>query len=682
MKHFAFFALFCLLFCACSENTQKPKEEENQAHLMLMSSNATPAQHLADKPKDKPLRIVTSSGDNLCYIPTFSAGAAHSSYIGILNCAVEEAYAARYDVFGRIAFNINDNWLCLTAPYAVAIEKTKDKDYLYLSPCVINADLQQWVIKDGVFYSHDGTYSIKDDGSYLYAAHQFAGGLSEHKLHSSMNEWANTKATPAGINLILTLAWDLEHKDGMQTYFLHNNSSDKNTHVLFHNPVSGHIAEYDELSGTYNCMYSNTGSQNWDWVTWGLCTDATPPPNNRAFFKFIPISENNYVLEDKDGNVLRLTRYGTHWGVPYVASKKYIPTDTTNSPTSSFRTSSYMQLWLRFVDANIGKNLNYCPAPGYKGNQAQNNKADSHLNTLHSPTPNVKPSVKTPVLLAPNNQNPALPLDFNFSEEWATRLYNINVSSGEDDEAVGVCGTCLLQSFQMIAELLENPYTPLTQGGYFFDTAPDESPYPSFRARNSMLHDTLADIMRYYTLSVVQTNNFFVLAIDRTIASAISLLPQYDWNLWGRSTVRAEMENLMDRLINAPVGSMFLLGLARYDNTDRTNTGHAMIAFRIQNGLIAVPANAPLLSMSSFVSRLAALTDREQLEFMLTRFGARNLRLTGLGVIEVRRPVLSNPYEGLISFRDCSGDGEDRRGNGLLPLPELINQCISGFCEW
>lgn len=671
-----FMALMCFL-CSCSTNATSDFANLPANYLPTnLLGSATPAQHLADKPKDKPLSIVTHKGETLCYIPTFSEGAAHKSYIGILSCSLKEAKAARYDVFGRIAFNINDNWLCLTAPYAVAIEKTRDKDYLYLSPCVINTDLQQWLIKDGVFYSHDGTYSIKDDGSYLYVAHQFAGGLNEHKLHSSMNEWANTKATPAGISLILTLSWDLQTKDAMQTYFLYNNGSDKNTHILFHNPVSGHIAQYDELSGTYNCMYSNTGIQSWDWVTWGLCTDKAPPPNNRAFFKFIPISENNYVLEDKDGNVLRLTRYGIHWGVPYVASKTYIQTDTSNSPTSSFKTTPYMQMWLRFVDANIGKNLTYCPAPGYKANNETQNVQTRHL---LAPTP--QETLKVPLQMQ-NNQNPALPLDFNFTQEWATRLYNINTSSGEDDRAVGVCGTCLLQSFQMIAELLENPYTPRTQGGYFFDTAYDVSPYPSFRARNSILYDTLADIMRYYRLNVSQISDAFVLAMDRTMASAISLLPQYDWNLWGRSTARSEMESLMDRLINSPVGSVFLLGLARYDERADTNTGHAMIAFRVSNGLIAVPANAPLLSMASFVARLAPLTDREQLEFMITRYGSRNLRLTGLGVIEVRRPALPNAYEGLISFRDCSGDGEDRRGNGLLPLPELINQCISGFCEW
>lgn len=660
MKNLVLLLAFCLFFCACSTEEKKTP---------LLGAN-TPPQHLADKPKDKPLSIVTHKGETLCYIPTFSAGAQHSSYVGILNCSLKEAKAARYDVFGRIAFNINDNWLCLTAPYAVAIEKTRDKDYLYLSPCVINTNLQQWLIRDGVFYSHDGTYSIKDDGSYLYAAHQFAGGLNEHKLHSSMNEWANTKATPAGISLILTLAWDLEHKDGMETYFLRNNSSSKDTQVLFYNPVSGHIAQYDELSGSYQCMYSNTGTQSWAWITWGLCTDKAPPPNNRAFFKFIPISENNFVLEDKDGNVLRLTRYGLHWGVPYVASKKYLETDTSNSPTSSFKTTHYMQMWLRFVNANIGKNLNYCPAPGYKANTQ--NLQTRHLLSLNSQPP----------LLLQNNQNPALPSDFNLTQEWATRLFNINTSSGENDEAVGVCGTCLLQSFQMIAELLENPHTPRTQGGYFFDTAYDESPYPSFRARNSLLYDTLTDIMRYYNFNVSQVSDAFILAMDRTMASAISLLPQYDWNLWGRSIQRRELEFLMQRLIDSPVGSVFLIGLARYNDEVGEVTGHAMIAFRASNGLIAVPTNAPLIGMAGFVARLAPLTDIQQLEFMLTRYNARNLRLVGLGVIEVRRPVVANAYEGLISFRDCSGDGEDRRGNGLLPLPELINQCISGFCEW
>ncbi|MDD7567222.1 MAG: DUF1561 family protein, partial [Helicobacter sp.] len=108
---------------------------------------------------------------------------------------------------------------------------------------------------------------------------------------------------------------------------------------------------------------------------------------------------------------------------------------------------------------------------------------------------------------------------------------------------------------------------------------------------------------------------------------------------------------------------------------------HAVPILILDTGTIVIPTNVPGISLQPFANRLAPSHTIEQLEASLTRFGTGHLRLTALGVLEIRR-TYANPYEGLISMRDCSGDGEDRRGSGTLPLPELINQCISGRCEW
>lgn len=226
MNHFLFFRNFIAqfftlsLFCALFLNT---------AFAQNSSQISPQVQKLAQTPKDTPIKITTQDNYTLCYIPTFSAGSAYGSYIGILNCADSNARSARYDVFGRLAYNINDTWLCITAPDSVAVQR-RGKDYLYLSPCVINLKSQQWKIKEGVFYSSDESYSIKDDGSFLYAVNRLEGGL-------------------------------YTHKDGQERYFLTNNQSLKNTTPLYYNVTSGHIATYDSLSGTLSCMYSNTGKQ-------------------------------------------------------------------------------------------------------------------------------------------------------------------------------------------------------------------------------------------------------------------------------------------------------------------------------------------------------------------------------------------------------------------------------------
>ncbi|MDE7255796.1 MAG: DUF1561 domain-containing protein, partial [Helicobacter sp.] len=358
----------------------------------LLPSNVP--QKRADAPKDMPIRIQTHDRYSLCYTAQFSLGAEHYSYLGILNCSVPEAKPARYDVFGRLAFHINKTWVCITAPSSVA-ESKLEWDYLYLSPCVLNDTRQQWKIKNGSFWSLDDFYSIKDDGSYLYAVWFKDTHFQAHTLDSSMRQWQNTLATPPTLSIVMYLGWDLNTRDGNQRYFLQNNLSDKSTMPLYYNLESGHIAQYNPLVPELECLYSRLGGTKnaWDWAVWGTCDDSKPPPKNQAFWKPILVGNRHIALEDNAGNLLRLTRYGIHWGVPYVATKQYLETDTGNSPTSLFLIPHEMQDWLRFIAANVGKNLRSCPASG-----------------------------RSAALLPPP---PAFPPHFRIPPEWEQRLLDI-----------------------------------------------------------------------------------------------------------------------------------------------------------------------------------------------------------------------------------------------------------------
>ncbi|WP_288644700.1 DUF1561 family protein [uncultured Helicobacter sp.] len=124
-----------------------------------------------DMPKDSPIAVHIGGNKKVCYIPQFSVGTPYGSYIGLLNCSLSEAKSARYDILNRLAYYINNMWVCITAPNSIVIYKG-DKDYVYLSPCVINDAKQQWKIRDGVFYSLDESYSLKDDGNYVYVLKQ------------------------------------------------------------------------------------------------------------------------------------------------------------------------------------------------------------------------------------------------------------------------------------------------------------------------------------------------------------------------------------------------------------------------------------------------------------------------------------------------------------------------------
>lgn len=651
--------------------------------ILLYATPFSPKQTLAQTPQDTPIRVLTQDNRTLCYAPTFSGG---TSYIALSSCPA--APQARFDVFSRLAYYINDTWLCITAPDSV-VERRRDKDYVHLSPCAINLPSQQWQLKDNRFYSLDGIYSIQDDGSYLYAAHIFAGGLYTHTLEHSMQKWASTIATPANLTIQSAISWSVSYAQGQERYFLTNNQSQKNTAFLYYNLLSGHIASYDESSGRLYCMYSNTGKQAWDWVVWGLCTDGTPPKDNRAFFKPIPIDDRHFAFLDRDSNILRLTRYGIHWGVPYVASKEYASNDVQNSPTSAFELDHITQEWLRFVNANIGENLHTCPAPGHKHTsqkrilQVSPQSPPSLLLRLLAILPIQsarRHNEQNLFLQLPLMQNsPALPSYFSLNEAWIARLWHINISADSSRASSGICGTCLLQAYQAIAELLEAHAHPRGSGGYFFDTGAGVNPFASFYARNSLLHDTLQDILGYYDSPARDHRELFYRGTSRALASSISMLPQYEWSVLGQSVEESGIYTLLQRVLERPVGSVFLFAMVRL-NAGR-GIGHAVAALRLSDGVVIIPANAPNLSLESFRARVQAVQTPADMIERITRFGSRHLELIGLGVLEITRSH-RNPFESIVSLHNCSGEGEDRRGNALLPLPELLNACISGRCVW
>ncbi|MFE1941051.1 DUF1561 family protein, partial [Leptospira kirschneri] len=59
-----------------------------------------------------------------------------------------------------------------------------------------------------------------------------------------------------------------------------------------------------------------------------------------------------------------------------------------------------------------------------------------------------------------------LPPDFQLTEAWIRRLYEIARTDSNSRMSRGVCGVCMLQALQMIAELQEyHSQGPLQSGG-------------------------------------------------------------------------------------------------------------------------------------------------------------------------------------------------------------------------
>ena len=673
---------------ACSFESEESIDENNQSLLNgvaplpnsseispnvalsnspLQSQNAQiqAPQKLADTPKDEIIKVMDGTKRIRCYMPDV-----RNNYVLIGTCRTSWAKPARYDVFGRVAYNINDTWFCISAPESVAQTKSKSKDYLTLKPCVINDTKQQWKVKDDLFYSVDESYFIKDDGDYLYAVSVRDKSLYTSKLDASMKSWLETIATPVNLSIITSLAWDYSTKDGSERYFLYNNGSAKSTTELYYNLESGHIAQFDGFKNI-NCLYADLAGAQWNWAWWGACTDAKAPSKsaNKAYWNFVRVSDTQSLLINHQGAALRLTQTGVNWGKPYVATAAYLAKDSAHSPTSRFIIDKDTQEWLRFIVANIGDNLPFCPAPA---NETQRNSPASNADLSSNSAPTL---TQTPNFM----QFPPLPQGFALNDAWRARLLAIISTKDGSDFTQGVCGVCLLQSFQILAELLENPFSPRTSGGYFFDTQAGANPFVSFAARNSLLYQTLDDLVEWfpsYSAGEVATQQeIFEFNNNLALMSAVALLPQYEWRIVATSQGAGDVGRVVNALFNAPQGSAFLLSL-RLGRGGQVG-GHAMVALQTGAGLVLVPTNATM-DLDEFRAFVAPI--RTQNEFF-TRFTYFEFSVENLSLISAQG-LHNNVFANRVSLSNCTGEGEDRRGSGAMPQSSLVNQCESGRCFW
>ncbi|MFE1996749.1 DUF1561 domain-containing protein [Leptospira kirschneri] len=609
--------------------------EYEMDHTLVHASSSSKTvdsiiQKPTDPPKDKPIKVNVSGGGTFCYGPTFSGG---ESYIVIEQCWQMHVMNARYDVFQRISYNVNNTWLCITAP-EIVIRGEKNWDYVHLRPCTINDPLQRWIVKDNSFWTADERYRLKDTNWYAYISRNSKDRYN-HTLDPSMKDWIQTIATPGNISVQTSIAWDLQTTEGNERYFIRRGGSDKNTTPLYYNPESGHIAQYDPVSSSLYCMYSNVGKSNWDWVTWASCSDAAISKENPTFWNVSFQTEEGGIITDYKGNLLRVTRYGSNWGVAYAAKPDFVKKDTKNSPTSLFVVDKSLLDWTRYTSSNLGKTDQYCPA----GN---------HESILHK-------RVKR-----------TLPPDFQLTEAWIQRLHDIARSTIPETQYSGICGVCLLHAFQMMAELQEyHSQGPLSAGGYFFDTAPNTDPFISFRQRYPLLDSTLVNAIDIFGPSY-NTARLLVLT------HAITMLPQFEWTPSNTFNTRSEILSHISSLINFPPGSIWL-GLLRWRLPDWTFVRHAVPILRTSQGLVVIPTNNPR-ALENFRQFLIPSTDPNHV--ITTYLERPNRTLTRFTTIQLGE-LYQNTFDFLISNNNCTGESEDRRGTGDYPSSSSVNQCIS-----
>lgn len=276
-----------------------------------------------------------------------------------------------------------------------------------------------------------------------------------------------------------------------------------------------------------------------------------------------------------------------------------------------------------------------------------------------------------------------LPIDFNLSA-WVARLLQIIGTTNDEALATrtGICGTCMLHSYQIIAEFMHYHNSPPLGGGYFFDAVPNTNPFTSFQNRNPLLYDTLSDIVDYYgRTNLIGHTETFTNTVEVAFASSISMLPQYEWNLIGSASTTREINALLSNIFNVSrPGAMYFTVLMRYVPETRDFRGHAVVTIRASTGFIVIPTNIRGISLNSLRAYTQLATTPQELQERFTmRLTGSPLNLVGLAFIEVREPF-NLPFASALSFQDCGGFGEDRRGNAALPRASTLNQCSSGRC--
>ena len=647
-----------LLLTSCS--AQNPLTKQTQTKSLQLSSaplNTQAPQKLADKPKDKPISVLLKNGTIACYAPTFRNG---EGYISLQSCS--KSPPARYDVFGRIAWIVGRDWVCATVPDNLG-KSTKN---LILRPCVINDKSQVFRTQNNAFFSHSSNLQVQDLNGYLVLSTNKKA--NNHAL-SGMNEWLNTIATPVSLSISTFIAWDFATGSGtFDTYYLRNNESVKNTPIyLTYNPLNGQIAQYNTGDGSYVCLTSNQArGQEWNWTFFTKCDviesrkTISTQSWNLEFFG----SNNISYLSDYAGNILRVPQYGIHYGVPYTATRKYAATDRTNTPTSFFRFSNDVQDFVRFYNGNLGDSLPQCPA---SGNQM-----------LLQTTPTIKqtmPTLQSPPLL----KAPPLPPTFTLSDEWRRRLWQIATTTDGQATTIGDCGVCMLHSYQIIAELNENHNTPLTQGGYFFNTQIGQNPFVSFRTRYPLL---AAQLENYSTANLprgLTQQEVFAQSEQIYRGIALSMYPSRVYRNERFASTLPQAREMINGFFSAPVGSMWIVNIYRTDRSGR-QSGHAMPVVRLQEGVAFLPTNiAGSPSYERFASYLQSSIARnadEAYSIISSRYTQSVYLLFSMQIEE----IYQNPLNSTLSSNNCTGEGDDRHGTREPLQLEFVNQCTGGRC--
>ncbi|BCX78571.1 hypothetical protein LBC_00330 [Campylobacter sp. 19-13652] len=327
--------------------------------------------------------------------------------------------------------------------------------------------------------------------------------------------------------------------------------------------------------------------------------------------------------------------------MPYTVSPLYIAQDTTNSPTSTFTMAKEVRWFRQLNYANMLDELKYCPTKASKSRVKR-----------------------------------GLPEDFQLNEGWLGRLWQINISRSSDapHAFVGLCGICMLHSAQMVSELLSYQ-EPRSGGGYLFDTAGEVDPFISFQSRYPYMAPALRNIFDEISwLNYGEGDEFIARIVPPLLSTAGMLLPNY--TLHPSPMVRGDMAlDLVGQLFGARAGTLWLAFMYRTAPDGSMPAGHSEPLLLTAEGLVTMPTNR-VMSLEEFRDATRPMrTARDLIDYYT---GNGILRLGMLMFVRVAE-IDNNLLDLRISPRNCTGEGEQRRGNAMPINPGSLNQCSGAY---
>ncbi|WP_104747497.1 DUF1561 family protein [Helicobacter cetorum] len=534
--------------------------------------------------------------------------------------AVNGSITASMDFLGRIIFVHHGVHLALTAPDSVTGiygSSTQKWDYLTFSPAVLNDDNQRFIIRDKKILTANKEFVVKVYKNTLYISKNATDYYDFH-LSDKTNHFLAHPSEVFNFSFKTPISW-LYEKKGVVYYMESKRSALDFITYYYYNPITGHIAQYHKDTGELYGLTSSSGIDSWEYVRFGPCKDELTQKekeNNKNQSFQLLLVDNKAIILDAYGNNLRVKTYGPYWGVPYFINPSYANQDDANTPIDYFYLDNAINDLSRFLHTS----LETCS----KG-AAQNPILDPSI--AHRKT---------------SRDLLGLGSDFRLSDAWKKRLHAIATTCVRGVVSrIGMCGACLLQSYQMVLELLRYTDNPLQSGGALFDTRENTDPFISFTSRFPGLALALEIpgefIRRVSDPAYMPTRSAHAHAgMSYTMLAGyqIATTPMLD-----SSQYLQHLQNLLD----AEVGSVWIVFIYSIDSSGRTNqmVGHALPIIQTRDGLIALRTNTPGRSYEHYAHDLFPLRHLHDILNALTSGFNNTIRYIQL--VRVEQPI-ANPF--------------------------------------